>query len=175
MNPTQPWQVFRFLAILFLAGGFCSMPAGADDNSPDWPVIAEQSARQLEKNPGDDNTWAKLVEARIMTSGLKRAEKTLADWRAQVPHPSAQIEKLEAQLAVAREDSKGAIKAWKRYLELEPKDSDAWRNVAVLYADGKDWRSAIDSISHPLEQKPDAGDFATRAHYRIRLHDWTKA
>ena len=174
MNPTPLRRGCRFLSLV-LAGFLSIATAAAGNNPPDWPTIAEQSTRQLEKNPSDERAWAKLVEARIMSADLKRAEKALADWRGKVAHPSAEIEKLEAELAVAREDRDGAIKAWKRYLGLEPKDTDAWRDVASLYAEKNDWRNAIEAISHALEQKQNADGFAMRASYRIRLHDWAAA
>ena len=159
-----------------MGGIFISSPAIAEDKSgPDWPVVAEQSERALAKNPADDNSWGDLAEARINTDDLPRAEKALADWRKNVAHPSPRIERLEAQLDFAREDYKGAIKAWKNYAGLEPKDAEGWSELASLYAGAKQWVDAIDAISHRIEITHFAADFATRAHYRIRQHDWVAA
>lgn len=175
MNPPHSPQAIRLLCVVLMAGVFISSRAVAEDSGPDWPVVAEQSERTLEKNPGDDRAWAQLAEARLATDDLDRTEKALADWRKNVAHPSPQIESLAARLAFAREDYKGAIKSWRNYLELEPRDTGAWHDLASLYADAKDWPDAIDAVSRRIELAQAAADFAERARYRIRLHDWANA
>jgi tetratricopeptide (TPR) repeat protein len=129
----------------------------------------------LEKNPRDEEAWARLVDARLKDGDIARAEKALADWQAKISKPSASIDRLRGEFAFAREAVPEAIDAWQRYLEAEPKDWETRNRLAVAYARQGAWQKAVRELSTAIEANPQAEVFANRAAYSVHLHDWAAA
>ena len=165
----------RCAFLVFLAGNFfCTGLKGAEALD-DLTVRAELSQRKLDKNPGDEKAWAELVRSRLLNDDFEYAAKALEGWRSAIPHPEPTIDELAAELALAREDNAGAVSAWKRYLESNPKDAKAWNQLADAYSYQGDWGDAVDAMGNVLQIKPDAAGFAKRADFWIRLHEWASA
>lgn len=176
MKPPRSRQAFAALCV-FVAAGILYGEARAEDTPepPDYPTIAEQAARQIEKDPADEKARAKLVDALIYEPDLDRAKKALADWREKVPHPSPEILRMEGWLEIARENDDKAIDAWKQYLALTPDDAKTWRALAEACSRQHQWQLAIAAISRAIGSNPTAADLVLRAGYYIRCHDWDRA
>lgn len=176
MKPPRSRQAFAALCV-FVAAGILYGEARAEDTPepPDYPTIAEQAARQIEKDPADEKARAKLVDALIYEPDLDRAKKALADWREKVPHPSPEILRMEGWLEIARENDDKAIDAWKQYLALTPDDAKTWRALAEACSRQHQWQLAIAAISRAIGSNPTVADLVLRAGYYIRCHDWDRA
>lgn len=162
-------QTFRAVVLLLFVGGFSSL--FADDDLQ----FAEISERRLEKNPQDEAAWARLIEARLQSRDVARAEKALSDWKAKVAKPSPNIDRLRGEVALAKNLIPEAIQAWQRYLGAEPKDAITRAQLASAHANQREWSQAIREITKVIEAQADAKDFAQRAMYRIRSRDWAGA
>lgn len=144
-------------------------------SSEDWATVAELSVRQLMTNPRSERAWEALVRARINELDPKRAEQALRQWRAKVSPPPVASDKMEGELASAEFDAPRAVEAWKRYLQKEPRDDAAWRQLALACADEEDWAGGVDAMGNGLAIRADAEGFVERARLRIRQHDWAGA
>lgn len=177
----RPFHRPSFTALAILCGTFWAAGPweawGADDKEAEvkWAVEAEINARVLEKNPQDEMAWAKLVHARVAARDFARAEKALADWRAKVPKPAADLDRSRAELAFAREQWADAVEAWKAYLQAKPKDAAAWLELAEAHEKMRQWPEAIGAVSEAIALRPSAPDLARRAGFHVRRHDWAKA
>jgi tetratricopeptide (TPR) repeat protein len=158
------------VVLLLLSGELGTVFAGPDDL-----YSAEWSERNLEKNPRDEVAWAGLVEARLKDKDFARAEKALADWKSKVPKPSANLDRLRGELALARDAIPDAIDAWLRYLKAEPKDWETRVQLSVAYSRQRAWKEAVRELSNVIEGNPHAAAYSQRAACRIRLHDWPGA
>lgn len=181
------------LAVLFIVGASVSSVYARhreenDDSSdeeetssvsqPNWALQAEYCDAKLPTAPKDNRLWEQLVDARIHLGDFRRAEEALKIWRHNVPKlPKADpvVDRLEGDLAFARQDVAGAVAAWRRYLHLAPRDADAWDRLASALEALGDFRGAVDAVSGVLKLKPDAAHYAKRAHSFIRLRDWARA
>jgi len=160
---------------LLVTRGSCQSADGNQEGSQDWAMVGEVSARELIENPRDQKAWAALVAARMNQDDLKRAEQALKEWRTTVSSPAAASEKLDAELAFTEGDTPRAVNAWKRYLHRAPKDDAAWKQLAAVYGDEKDFANGVDAMGSALALRADAEGFVQRARLRIRMHDWAGA
>ena len=161
-----------FLALALFAGALQPFSKGDDADAGRWATDAELSTRKLEKDPHNEKAWEGLVRARLRQGDWKRAEKAIGDWHGAVAHPSSMNERLTAELAVAKEESKAAIAAWNAYLALEPGDRDGWLALSLACANEGRHQEAVDATTHALTIKKDVFGFTRRAESLIRLHDW---
>lgn len=144
-------------------------------DAEDWPTIAETSARQLRENPKNEEAWAALVRAQIAQGDLKRAEKTLEDWKTKVASPAEAWDRAEGELALKKADAPRAVEAFKRSVKKTPKDPKAWWQLSAAYATAKDWANSIEAMDRVVDLRPDAVGFVQRTRLRISAHDWAGA
>jgi tetratricopeptide (TPR) repeat protein len=155
------------VVLLLLCGGPAALIADEEDL-----YSAEWTERRLEKNPKNESDWASLVESRLRDRDFARAEKALADWKAKVPKPSPNIDRMRGEIAFVRDAMADAVEAWLRYLKANPKEWETRVRLANAYAQQHAWKDAIRELSTVIETKPTATAFGQRAACRIRERDW---
>ena len=175
-----PIRWFAVLAMLLLAipCAFAVHYRGSDEesaNGPDPATVAEMAERRVENVPGDEKAWAELVQARVKSHDLARAQAALKRWREKVSNPGPAIENITGIVALEREEFASAVAAWKKHLELAPIDIQSWDQLGLALGRLRDWKQAAKAFTKELELHPTAKAYVQRARCYTRMHDWTSA
>jgi tetratricopeptide (TPR) repeat protein len=137
---------------------------------------AELLARRiLQISPDDNGTWDRLVQAQCGAGNLPGAKETLVAWRHSVRNPSTKLDEYIGDVALAENDSNGALQAWHRFLEREPKQIRVLTKVARVKQQRRQWPEADTAWTAALVLKEAPEALAQRAICRRHLHHWSEA
>jgi len=113
------------------------------------------------KNKVDGTTWNDYLISALRAFRLKdldlaekRLDKAFAEGGEDIPY----LYLLAGHIAHARGIIKEAEKSWKKVLELEPENGEAWNNLGVLYRRHGDDEKALAAFQEAEERAPDRPD-----------------
>jgi len=113
------------------------------------------------KNKVDSTTWNDYLIGALRAFKLKdldlaehRLDKAFIESGEDVPY----LYLLAGHIAHARGAVKEAEKAWKKVLELEPENAEAWNNLGVLYRKYGDKEKALAAFQEAENKAPDRPD-----------------
>jgi len=113
------------------------------------------------KNKIDGTTWNDYLISALRAFRLKdldlaekRLDKAFTEGGENIPY----LYLLSGHIAHARGIMKEAEKSWKRVLEIEPENIEAWNNLGVLYRKYGDDELALAAFQEAAERAPDRPD-----------------
>ncbi|RKX98583.1 MAG: hypothetical protein DRZ90_02290 [Spirochaetes bacterium] len=113
------------------------------------------------KNKVDSTTWNDYLISALRAFRLKdldlaekRLDKAFAEGGEDIPY----MYLLAGHIAHARGIVKEAEKSWKKVLEIEPDNGEAWNNLGVLYRRHGDDEKALAAFQEAEERAPDRPD-----------------
>ena len=139
-------------------------------------VTAAPLARQLtQRAPQDQRAWKYLLQAQLGLHDTDGARQTLSQWRKTVASPNARADEFEGDIFREEHNFAGALLAWQKVAEAEPKNRRVRDKIAMLQQNERHWNDAEAAWTDSLEIKESATARVNRAVCRRRLHKWPAA
>jgi tetratricopeptide (TPR) repeat protein len=159
----------------------------------DLATRAEIAERRLAAHPKDWDAWSELLSMRLAMGDFDRAEALLEKWRIQKPAVTAklaEIDRLEGNLAKARNQFDQAIACWNRALEKGADKVTLFEKIAQVRMEQENWEDAVEAWSEILGllsrkatankqsawlQKTELECLVKRSECFVRLRNWERA
>jgi tetratricopeptide (TPR) repeat protein len=133
-------------------------------------------ARQLvQRQPQDEGSWKRLVQAQLGLHDLDGAKQTLAAWRTTVQSPSPRVDEYQGDIAREEGALSEALQAWEKVPARQPKNRRVLEKIARLEQNQQHWMEANTAWSSVLQTGDNASAHINRAVCRRRLRDWNAA
>ncbi|MEP7077376.1 MAG: hypothetical protein ABI795_00005, partial [Chthoniobacterales bacterium] len=140
-----------------------------------YDKAAEIADRIVQRHPGENGAWDRLLQAQAGKQDLAAAKSTLDRWRAAITKPSPKIDEYAGDLALAERDPVRALQFWKGVLSAHAKNSRVLEKVARLEHTRQHWHEENDAWSALLEISENATARVNRALCERRMHRWEEA
>lgn len=137
---------------------------------------AAELARHIVKlDPQDNGSWDRLVQAQFALRDPGGVKQALEEWRRMVSKPSSNLDGYTGDLAFEQHDPAGAVRAWRKVLGAESKNTLILEKIARAEKIQQDWTEENDAWTAYIEAQDSAMARVNRALCRRRLHRWQDA
>lgn len=134
------------------------LAAGIEFSELDSPLHAEVFLRNLcEIDPNSDVAWYNLAIALGREDRFVEAVQAYDRCIAIVPE-FADAHRQKAYCLETMEDLPNAAAAYRRYLELNPADAEAWKSLGIVESDQRRFTEAYDAFRHAVEHTAEPED-----------------
>ncbi len=145
------------------------------EDAKDSDAIIELSRRIVAVDPHDNDMWAELVRAQILTKDYDRGLASLAAWEKVAKSRTPAINDFRGDIYKAQGDDDKAEKAWRASLALQATNYVLLSKLADELETQERWPEVLALRTRAAAAKPAAALLAARAWALLHLHQWDAA